>query len=196
MVTNNVNVHTQERFRFICRLAVIVAVNLCVMVAHADTAAPTEYQVKAAFIYKFASYVQWPMIPGLVSTRPFVIGIFGKDPFGPSFDQIVRGQTVQGRAVVIKRLPGIEDAGSCDILFISDSEKSNLRRILTVLRDAPVLTVGDMDHFGERGGMINLTTEDNRIRFDINVRAIERARLKAASQLLRLARIVQESPSD
>jgi hypothetical protein len=195
-----VNNHLQERFRVVCRSAVMVAMSLCVMHARADATAPTtpptEYQVKAAFIYKFASYIQWPPITGVASARPFVIGIFGKDPFGQSFDQIVRGQSVQGRPVVIRRLQAIEDAGNCDILFISDSEKGNLRRIFATLHDAPVLTIGDTNRFGERGGMINLTTEDNRIRFDINVKAIERARLKAASQLLRLAKIVEESPSD
>jgi hypothetical protein len=197
-----VNNHIQERFRVVFRSAVMVAMSLCVMHARADATAPlatpppTEYQVKAAFIYKFASYIQWPPITGVASARPFVIGIFGKDPFGQSFDQIVRGQSVQGRPVVIRRLQGIEDASSCDILFISDSEKGNLRRIFAVLHDAPVLTIGDADRFGERGGMIHLTTENNRIRFDINVKAIERARLKAASQLLRLARIVEESPLD
>jgi hypothetical protein len=158
--------------------------------------APSEYQVKAAFIYKFASYVQWPAIRGADSARPFVIGIIGKDPFGQSFDELVRGQSVQRRSVVVKRLQGVEDAVTCDILFISASEKANLRRIFAALHDAPVLTVGDMDQFAELGGMINLTTEENRIRFDINVKAIDRAGLKAASQLLRLARIVEESRSD
>src|SRR5467141_4174268 len=107
------------------RFKVLLAVSLCVTYAHGETTAPTEYQVKAAFIYKFASYIQWPAVPGSDATRPFVIGIIGKDPFGQSVDQIVRGQSVQGRAVVIKRLRGIEEAGSCDILFISASEKGN-----------------------------------------------------------------------
>jgi hypothetical protein len=154
--------------------------------------APSEYQVKAAFIYKFATYVHWPPGRAADEYRPFVIGILGDDPFGSQFEEIVRGQRVQKRPIHLIRFREIEDLTRCDILFISASERMKLRKILEKLGDAPVLTVADMDDFAERGGMINLTNEGNRIRFAINVAAIERARLKAASQLLRLATIVRE----
>ena len=163
--------------------------------AQADQSiAPSEYQVKAAFIYKFASYVQWPAASPGNAARPFTIGILGEDPFGPSFEEIVRGQKVGQRPVRLVRFADVDDFTQCDILFISASEQLKVRRILATLRGAPVLTVADMDGFAERGGMINLTNEGKRIRFAINVAAIEHARLKAASQLLRLATIVHGSP--
>ena len=93
----------------------------------------------------------------------------------------------------MKRFGKVEEVADCDILFISSSERNNLQRILEVLHTAPVLTIGDMDRFAERGGMINLTTEEKRVRFEINVEAAERAGLRPGSQLLRLARIVGES---
>jgi hypothetical protein len=173
---------------------VIVAV-FCVSQGRGNAAIP-EYQVKAAFIYKFATYIRWPATTVPDATTPFVIGIIGKDPFGPALRDLVRGERVQGRVILIMRLSRLEEALRCDVLFISSSERGNLRQIFAALGGAPVLTVGDMDQFAELGGMINLiTTEDHQIRFDINKNAIDRAGLKASSQLLHLARIVDESRS-
>ena len=171
----------------------IVVGGFCFAPARGDSATQAEYEVKAAFIYNFAKYIKWPKTSTAEATKPFVIGIIGKDPFGPVLDDIMRGKSVQSRAVVVKRFGRVEDVADCDILFISSSEKNNLQRIFEVLRKVPVLTVGDMDQFAERGGMINLTTEENRVRFEINIEAAERAGLKPGSQLLRLARIVTES---
>jgi hypothetical protein len=159
----------------------------------AETRSPTEYQVKAAFIYNFAKYIQWPRPSGSDSNRPFVIGLIGKDPFGPVLDQVMNGQSMQERPVIVKRFERADDVVNCDVLFVSSSERKSLQKILDVLRRNPVLTVSDMDQFAERGGMIALTTENNRIRFELNVEAIDRAGLKAGSQLLRLARIVYGS---
>ena len=159
-----------------------------------ETHAPTDYEVKAAFIYNFARYIQWPKESD--TNKPFVIGVIGKDPFGVVLDDSVHGQKVQGRPVAIKRFTKIDDVPDCDILFVSASESGRLQQIFTALHHAPVLTIGDVDQFAQVGGMINLTTEDKRIRFEVNVQAIERAGLKAGSQLLRLARIVTEARSD
>jgi hypothetical protein len=161
--------------------------------AYEDSTTPPEYAVKAAFIYNFAKYIQWPAASASEAKKPFVIGIIGKDPFGQAIDDAMRGLSMQDRTVVVRRLTGIDDVTACSILFISSTEKNNLQRILDVLRKAPVLTVGDMDQFAERGGMINLTTEENRVRFEINVEAIERVGMKPGSHLLRLARIVTDS---
>jgi hypothetical protein len=171
----------------------VVAGGLCSAPVRADSTTPTEYEVKAAFIYNFAKYVRWPEASTSETTKPFVIGVIGRDPFGQALDDAIRGQSLQGRAVSVKRFGTVEEVADCDILFISSSEKNNLPRILEVLHRAPVLTIGDMDRFAERGGMINLTTEEARVRFEINVEAAERAGLKPGSQLLRLARIVSDS---
>ncbi len=163
--------------------------------ARGDGSAP-EYQLKAAFIYKFATYIRWPATSSADATTPFVIGVIGKDPFGPALDDVVQGQRAQGRIIVIRRLRRLAEAVRCELLFVSSSERGNLREIFAAVRGASVLTVGDMDQFAERGGMINLvTTEGHHIHFDINKGAIDRAGLKAPSQLLGLARIVVESRS-
>jgi len=159
----------------------------------ADVRQPAEYEVKAAFLYNFAKFIAWPGRAG--ANRPFVVGLIGTDPFGTVLDDAMRGQSVQSRTVVIRRFSRIEDIGNCDILFVASSERAVLPRILAVLSRAPVLTVGDMDRFAERGGMINLTMDKNRVRFDINVAAMTRAGLRPGSQLLRLARLVSEAES-
>ena len=175
-------------------LALFVAVGFAGASVGSETRPPTEYEVKAAFIYNFARYIQWPKESD--TNKPFVIAVIGKDPFGVALDDAVSGQKVQGRPVVIKRFTKIEDAPNCDILFVCASESDRLHQIFGVLHQAPVLTIGDIDRFAELGGMINLRTEDNRIRFEVNVQAIGRAGLKAGSQILRLARIVTEARSD
>ena len=180
-----------------CRIALyflsFVVGALCVTPVRGDSTTPTEYEVKAAFIFNLAKYIHWPEASTSETTKPFVIGVIGKNPFGKALDDALRGQRLQGREVVVRRINKPADAADCDILFIGSSEKNNLPRILEVLHKAPVLTVGDMDQFAERGGMINLTTEEKRVRFEINVEAAERAGLKLGSQLLRLATIVAES---
>lgn len=156
-------------------------------------AAPSEYEVKAVFVYKLLNYIRWP--PPAEAGRPFVIGILGQDPFGKVIDDVVNGESINGRAVVVRRLPSVDDALHCDLVFVSSSERPNLPGIFKALRDAPVLTVGDMERFAESGGMINLTNVDRRIRFEVNVAAIDRGGLKAASQLLSLAKIVDTHAS-
>jgi len=156
-------------------------------------AAPApEYGVKAAFLYKFATYIRWPVS---APARPFVIGVLGDDPFGSTLGEVVRGQTVQGRGIRIRALTRKEEAVECDLVFISASEQPNVKAILARLRSTAVLTVSDLDQFAEQGGMIGLvTTEEKHVRFDINKAALDRAGLRASSQLLQLARIVDESP--
>jgi hypothetical protein len=155
-----------------------------------------EYEVKAAFLYKFATYVHWPALSEVEVRTPFVIGVIGVDPFGPALSGVVRGQRVQGRSIQIRNVTRADETLRCDLLFVSSSERENLQEIFAVLRRAPVLTVGEMDQFAEQGGMIALITEDNRIRFKINPAAVERAGLKVPSQLLKLARIVEETRAD
>lgn len=171
-------------------LALIISASLCAPSPLA-AAAPAEYEVKAAFLYNFAKYVQWP--PS--GRQTFVIGVLGKDPFGPLLDEAMNGQIVQRRPIGVRRFARIEDVSGTDILFVSSSERHNLSSIFAALHRAPVLTIADMDRFAELGGMINLTTEENHVRFEMNPDAIRRAGLKAGSQLYRLARIVRETPA-
>lgn len=157
-----------------------------------QTLSPTEYQVKAAFLYNFAKFVEWPTEAFSDTTTPIIIGILGDDPFESDLDQIVKGKRVNGREFVIKRFKELEDLEICHILFISTSEHKNLSKITRTLKNSGVLTVSEMKEFTKMGGIINFILEENKVRFEINVDAAEREGLKLSSQLLKLARIVKE----
>jgi hypothetical protein len=152
--------------------------------------AALEYEVKAAFLYNFAKFVDWPEdAPG--TDRPaLVIGVLGVDPFGESLDAAVRGKTVNGRALSVRRFAEPSDLEPCQILFVSASQARRLPEILTRLAGTPVLTVGEPEKFNRNGGIVRLVTEDNKVRFEINVDAAEHAGLQISSKLLALARIV------
>jgi hypothetical protein len=153
-------------------------------------AASSEYQVKAAFLYNFMKFVEWPgERPGGAGT--LTLGIIGKDPFGAALEDI-RGKSAKGRRVVVIHLHGVDEVKECDLLFVSASEKGRLPQILKAAQSYPVLTVGDQEGFSQAGGMINLVFVNNRVGFDVSVSAASRARLRISSQLLRLARTVVE----
>lgn len=151
-------------------------------------ASAQEYQVKAAFLYNFAKFVDWPGEPAGTSA-PLVITVFGKDPFGPALENIVLGRTVNGRRLVIRRTSRLEELLPCHILFISSSEKRRLAEILQALRGTSVLTVGDMEEFLQLGGSVRFFVEENKVRFGINLEAARRTELKISSKLLSLARL-------
>jgi hypothetical protein len=149
-----------------------------------------EYQIKAAYLYNFLKFVEWPEDAFPDPLAPIVIGISGDDPFGNSLPQVVIGKTVQGRDLVIHKYHTGEDMRGAHILFISPSEKKRLPQILSSLRGSSVLTVADAEGFLEAGGMIQFVSENDRVRFAINVDATSRAKLKMSSKLLSLARVV------
>jgi len=158
--------------------------------AESDPVAVGEYHVKAAFLYNFAKYVQWPADAPTARAGTFVITILGNDPFGPSLDEILKGKMIDRLKVVVRRAGGPEDLGASHIVFISDSQRGQLPEILKRLEGTPTLTVAEMDHFAERGGVIRFRMDGDRVRLDINPGAAARARLKISSELLKLARIV------
>jgi YfiR/HmsC-like len=151
----------------------------------------SEFEVKAAFLYKFASFVEWPHD---ARNLPVFICVAGQDPFGGALDRVVKGKTINGREFVIRRLKSGDAVGECHILFISGSERKRLRMALDRVQSAPVLTVGDMPEFCENGGAINFGVSDNRVQLEINPGATERAGLQVSSRLLSLAKIVREAP--
>ncbi len=163
--------------------------------ADAQSEPPSEYQIKAAFLYNFAKFVEWPADTFADPHDPIVLGIVGEDPFGSVLDKIVLGKTVNGRGLMIKRLKPGPDLRKCHILFISSSEKKHLAPILESLQGSSVLTVGETDRFAQSGGVINFILEENKVRFEINSETAARARLKISSKLLALARIVANQPN-
>jgi YfiR/HmsC-like len=149
-----------------------------------------EYQVKAVFLFNFSHFVEWPAAALSAPNQPFVICILGEDPFGTRLDEAVRGEQINQHPLAIRRLQGAGDAGDCQILYIARSEAAHIPAILTALDHRSVLTVGDMDQGAERGVMIELAMENNRIRLRINVDASRAAALTISSKLLRPAEIV------
>jgi YfiR/HmsC-like len=173
---------------------IILAVLVCAHIvaapnAHAQDVLP-EYQVKAAYLFNFLKFVEYPNESSMDPLAPIVIGVIGDDPFGNALPQVVIGKTVQGRDLVIHVYRIGEDLRGAHILFISASERKRLPMILSSLRGSSVLTVADTEGFLEAGGMIQFLSENDRVRFAINVDATSRAKLKMSSKLLSLARAV------
>ncbi len=154
-------------------------------ILHAQSS-PTEYQVKAAYLYNFAKFVEWP--PQVMSSdSSFNICVLGRDPFDSTFQTTIAGESIKGKNVLVKRIPRAQDGAGCQILFISSSEEARLKDILDVLDKMSVLTVSDMPQFTRRGGMIQFVTEANRVRFEVNLTSAERTGLTLSSQLLKVA---------
>jgi hypothetical protein len=153
--------------------------------------AASEYQVKAAFLYNFVKFVEWPSEARQGVDDPITICVFGEDPFGSLLDDAITNKTVNGHKLAARRVKAGQNARDCQVVFISASEKSRVPSILESLKGASVLTVGDTPGFAELGGVINFTMEESRVRFEVNVDAAERAGLKISSKLLNLATIVK-----
>jgi hypothetical protein len=153
---------------------------------------PSEYEVKAAFLFNFARFVEWPPAAFAAANSPIVLGLYGEDPFGEDLTRIIAGKTANGRPFVIRRCERPADLKSCHMAFISSSEKRNLPQAMDALKGLPVLTVGETDRFAESGGIINFVIDKNRVHFEINVDAADRAGLRMSSKLLSLARIKRD----
>ena len=161
------------------------------MQAGAQAKAPSEYAVKAAFLYNFTKFVEWP--PDALNEKDSLLQIcvIGESPFGDKLESVLEGNKVGGRSVTVAYAQSVEDVLSYDVVFIAQSEESSLDKMLKKLTTRAILTVSDIDDFAERGGTIGFFVEDRKIRFKINVDAAEETGLQISSKLLRLARIVE-----
>jgi hypothetical protein len=153
-----------------------------------------EYEVKAAFLYNFTKFVEWPAEAFTHERSPIVLCVVGDDPFGKSLETLVRGETVEGRSLAIDRKTD-GNFRQCHLMFVSRSERGRFSELLGGLGDSDVLTVGDAPGFLEAGGLINFTLEGGKVRFAINQAAAERSRLKISSKLMRLAVNAREGRS-
>ena len=158
----------------------------------ADPVASLEYRVKAAFIFNFAKFVEWPAAAYAGNRGELTIGILGDDPFGRILDLTVEGKTVGGRRVRIRRCDSVDDVKGCQILFISLSEDEHLPQITEKLKGMPVLTVSELDSFTQKDGIVKFFMEDNKVRFEINIDQATRSGLKISSQLLYLAHVIRD----
>ena len=174
------------------RLLLVIALTILFLAAgRVGAQEANEYEVKAAYLYNFARFVEWPDNVSPDPRGPVVIAILGRDPFGGEIDRYIQGKTINGRRLVIKRFSSLEAYEHCHILFVSSSERRNLPRILAAVRNSSVLTVSETDRFAQIGGIINFITKENSIGFEINQAAAERVGLKISYQLLSLGRVVK-----
>jgi hypothetical protein len=164
----------------------------CAMPALAVPQAPSEYQVKAVFLFNFAQFVEWPQESFAAADAPFSICVVGKDPFGAHLDEAVRGEAVQGHPLAVRRYGKAAQVDSCHILFIGGSNLGELDGILATLEGRSILTVSDIDRSAERGAIIQFSSDRNRLRLRINIDKAKSAGLVLSSKLLRPAEIVGE----
>ena len=146
-----------------------------------------EYPVKAAFLFNFAKFVEWPAAAFKGPEDPVAICVLGQNPFGTALEDVVRDKTVANRAFVVRGVLNTQQATTCQILFVSASERKRFRILLDELKGRSILTVGEGDDFTANGGIINFRLKDARVRIEIDAGAANRAGLHISSKLLSLA---------
>jgi YfiR/HmsC-like len=153
-----------------------------------------EYQVKAAFLYNFAKFVEWPQGTFANAHDPIGICIVGQSPFGLALDDMVRGKKIGDRAFAVRSVADSQQASRCQIMFIGASERKRTRALLEELKGAAILTVGETDDFTDLGGVIGFKLEGTRVRIQVAVDVADHTRLHISSKLLSLAEIVKRQP--
>ncbi len=173
------------------RFAIAACFLAVAITAAAQSPRAPEYEVKAAFLYNFAKFVEWPANAFAQPSAPLRICVLGRNPFGASLTSIVQGKSISGRPLESSQMQAPAETRPCHILFISRSDPDALRQALDTIGDLPVLTVSESDDFLRLGGMVNFVLEQDQVRFEVNLRAAERHRLKLSSKLLAVARVVK-----
>jgi len=153
-----------------------------------------EFQVKAAYLYNFGKFVEWPAGVPASQGDSFVVCVLGTDPFGSTLDSTFSNERIKGKNVLARRISKPADATSCRILFISSSESPRLKEILAAVDKAGVLTVSDIPQFSRVGGMIQFVVDGSKVRFEINRARAEGAGLTVSSELLKVASVVRVNP--
>jgi YfiR/HmsC-like len=176
----------QDFFHFLILVLFITAA----MCSPAQQPHSTESQVKAAYLYNFGKFVRWQA--DRVSPQTLTICLLGKDPFGAVLDATVEGESIDGKKITVKRLSSIQDLTSCSILFVATSEESRLGPVLSAAQHQGLLTVSDIPHFAEHGGIIGFVMLQDKIRFEVNRAAAEQSHLTLSSELLKVASKVIE----
>jgi hypothetical protein len=154
--------------------------------------AESEYDVKAAFLFKFTKFVEWPATAFAGPDAPFVIGIIGHDPFEGGLDRLIEGNTTGNRRLEVRHINATDAAAlrACQMIFVSAPEQRRLPGILAALQNRPVLVVGESEGFASSGGMFGFALRESHLGIEINSAAARQARLKISSQLLNLAKLV------
>jgi hypothetical protein len=169
-------------------LAFVIAT--CAVSQNAQAQELNEYEAKAAFLYNFVKFVEWPAEAFADGSSPLIIGVVGDDKDSGMIDQMINGKTANGRRLVVKRFSSFKALTHCHIVFIRSSERDRIRQTLAAAGPS-TLTVGETESFAEWGGIINFTIVAGKLRLEINQTSAERAGLKISAKLLSLARVIR-----
>jgi hypothetical protein len=181
--------------RFVPRVAGAACALWIAIAQPASPASVSEYDVKAAYLYNFSKFVEWPQGTFSGPEEPIKVCIVGSTPLAALFKEAVKGKTANGRGFLVLELASFPQAVSCNINFISSSAADRVDELLRSVGGHPVLTVSDDEYFAVRGGIIGLTTDQHKVRFEVNMVAARRAGLKLSSQLLKVAAWVIDETS-
>jgi YfiR/HmsC-like len=151
----------------------------------------SEHQLKAAFLFNFVKFIDWPETSFRENTGRMRLCVLGAEPLGAELERVATGKSVNGRSLEVVRLTQAEGAAHCQVLFLGASQSGALRKIQAELHGGGVLTVGDSPEFLHQGGVIRFLLLDNHVRFEVNLEAAEQAGLKISSKLLALAQNVR-----
>lgn len=169
----------------------VSAVFALLLLLGSSVRAESEYDVKAAYLYKFTKFVEWPRTAFASAEAPFVIGVIGRDPFG-ELDRLIQGNTTGARRIEVRHFTANDSEAfrECQMIFVSASEQHRLGAIVAAVQGRPVLLVGESEGFASAGGMLGFALRENRVGIEVNSAAARQARLKISSQLLNIAKIV------
>ncbi len=186
--------HASAYLRYRLSMSFIILILFSPSTSFAQLTKASEDEVKATYLYNFGRFVQWSPGRPAGNGDSFPICVFGQDPFGSALDNILSGESINGKAVVPRRISKLQDALDCRVLYISMSEEGRLKEILAFLDKASVLTVSDIPQFSQRGGMIQFVVAQNKVRFEVNLTNAQDAGLTLSSELLKVAIAVRKSP--
>ena len=180
----------------IARLVLAAVLCFQCLASQAETTTATEeYSIKAAFIYNFAKFVDWPSDTFSSPVSPINVCVYGKNLFGSTFD-LIHKKKAQGREIQVMNVAAETDLKYCQIIFIGVTDERQLTRLITSISHSPILTISDTRNFARVGGMINLVLINNKVHFEINISAARRANLRISSKLLSLATIIDEPSAE
>ena len=154
-----------------------------------------EYRIKAAFLCKFGNYVEWPDASGSAAQAPFEVGVLATPSVADLMVAAARGQAVNGRPIVVRRLERGDSFDGLSLVFVARSHAARLPEVLAAVKDRPVLTVTDDDPGPNNGSMVNFVVVDDKVKFDISLTAAERSKLRISARLLGVARAVTGRPT-
>lgn len=182
---------TTVSIRRVFSLIIIFAIIQTPFHVRAEEPAFSEYEVKAGFIYNFAKFIEWPSETFPDAKKAITLCLVGTDPFGNALE-VLENKTAQNRKLEIKYTGRSKDLKTCNILFISTSERENIPQVLEILKGSATLTIGDTRGYAQQGIMINFIMDQNKIRFEINTESARRAKVIISSKLLKLAKVIHQ----